>query len=61
MLLLCCNLLSLPDGGSTTEWPGGFHLLHLPSFCVIMRHTYATEFGTVMPSKQKETQKESMG
>ena len=32
MLLLCCNLLSLPDGGSTTEWPGGFHLHHLPSF-----------------------------
>ena len=38
MLLLCCNLLSLPDGGSTTEWPGGFHLHHL---CVIMRHVYA--------------------
>ena len=28
MLLLCCNLLSLAEGGSTTVVAGGFHLLH---------------------------------
>ena len=28
MLLLCCNLLSLAEGGSTTVVAGGFHLPH---------------------------------
>ena len=28
MLLLCCNLLSLAEGGSTTVVAGRFHLLH---------------------------------
>ena len=42
MLLLCCNLLYLADGGSTTVVAGGVHLLHCGHCCVIIRHTYAT-------------------
>ena len=38
MLLLCCNLLSLPDGGSTTEWPEGV------SICIISAtHTHTAQ------------------
>ena len=41
-LLLCCNLLSLTDGGSTTVVAGGFYLVHYCHCCGIIRHTYVT-------------------
>ena len=46
MSLLCCGLLSLAHGGSTTgahtAVAGGFHLLHCSHCCVIIPHIYAT-------------------
>ena len=41
MLLLCCGLLSLADGGSTTVVAGGFHLPHCCHWYVSIRHRYA--------------------
>ena len=38
MLLLCCNLLSLAEGGSTTVVAWGVHLPSGCHFCVIVRH-----------------------
>ena len=47
----CSNLLSLPDGGSTTEWPGGSICVICHHSCVVMRHIYVTEFGTVVQAE----------
>ena len=38
MLLLCCNLLSLAEGGSTTVVAWGVHLPSTCHCCVIVRH-----------------------
>ena len=53
MLLLCCNLLSLADGGSTAVVAGGFHLLHCCHCDVALCHTYATVTAEEIPRRSE--------